>query len=650
MSVDKFGRHEDFVRKGVRGPPGEGFTVTSEGDYDLKNKRLVKLADPAAAQDAVSYRYMILRSLVTSRAAEFHFDANYKLLRNLKTPQLPGDAANVYYVNNHALTKHVDGYFDAGKKIIRNLQEPIELGDAVNLKSLQEAALSKTPEGNYDLKNKLLRNVSDLVLSNDAVNKGYVENLVPTKSDDHWNFGGKRLSNIGDPLYEGEAVNLRTLKSTTKSLVTYDKVSKTFKHDNEKLEIITKDPTRPLIYLDPKSKTGLRISGTNSTFHMHYTPHLYADHLIDVHGNRILWDEKNQRMYVKRNEPTNYWGDLTLLGDGEILQSKPPPITLGNVSKEDKSEENEFIRFEKGHWNALKRKIHNIGAGEDGSDAAIIDQVMQKDNTAWNAKKMKISNVAKGTDANDVAIYSQIPTDYMKLKNSKWDGNSMQISNVTKGVLPNDVATVGQIIKPPETIAKNGENWDCKGTKLINVGQGSGDNEVLTFNQALKPSAVKGEFYTDPNQTYKFIQSNTFPYIEYLSSGEKVERRECWDGGNMVVRNIEKGYGDIDACRMDQALVADYYTGDFYNAKSKPIRHLKPGSQNGEALTYEQALKSGPELEQDKGPAYFFTTTKKKYKFMKAHITGKYTDQIPFWHGEDKEIARVSKGTTDKSV
>src|SRR5215468_4562788 len=152
----------------------------------------------------------------------------------------------------------------------------------------------------------------------------------------------------------------------------------------------------------------------------------------------------------------------------------------------------------------------------------------------------------------------------MKSINSKWNVNSMQITNVSKGILPNDVATVEQI---PESIEKYENDWNCKGKKLINVGEGSGGNEVLTFNQALKPSTVDGEFYTAPNKTYKFMQPNTFPYIEYLPSGEKIERRECWDANNKVVRNLDKGYGDIDACRMDQALTCDYYTGDFYNER-----------------------------------------------------------------------------------
>ena len=471
MSVDKFGRHEDSVRRVVRGPPGEGFFVTSDGNYDLKNKRLEQLADPASPLDAVSVRYLVLRSLVTSRSAGLNFDANTKLIRNLGTPKLPGDAANVYYVNNHALTKTSDGYFDAGNKVIRNLQEPIELSDAVTLQSLQKAVLAKTPEGNVDINNKLIRNVSDPLLPNDVATKGYIEKLIPFKADDHWGFDDKRLSNINDPLYDREAVNLRTLKRETKSVVKYDKANNTFKHDNQVLKIVTENSNRPLIYLDPKSKTGLRISGSNRTFHMNYMPYLYADHLIDVHGNRIMWDEKNQRMYVKYNEPFNYWGDLTLLDDGDILLANAPPVAMsrGNDGSVKDNPDNKFIHLEKGSWNAMKRKIHNISNGEEDSDAAVFGQIMKHDNNSWNAKKMKISNVQKGTDDNDVAVVSQLLKldSVLHKNNSNWDAKNMKLTSVARGTDDSDVAIVSQL--PTDYMKSTNSSWDAVNRRITNV-------------------------------------------------------------------------------------------------------------------------------------------------------------------------------------
>ena len=594
MSVDKFGRHVESVRKVVRGPPGEGFSVTSEGNYDVKNKRLVNLGNPEAVLDAVSVRYLVQRSLVTSRAADLNFDANKMLIRNVGTPKLPGDAANVEYINNHALTKDSDGYFNAKKKIIRNLKPPTALNDAVTLEYLENAVIPKTTDGNYNVNNKLLRNVSDPVLSNDVVTKGYIENLIPVKSDEHWGFGDKRLSNIIDPLYEGEAVNLRTLKRETKSVITYDKKSKTFKHDNQEIKIVTEDSNRPLIYLDTRSKTGLRISGSNRTFHMHYTPYLYADHLIDVHGNRIMWDEKNQRMYVKHDETINYWGDLSLLGDGDILQAKAPQIstTLHVDSSKEGEKDNQFIHYEKGSWNAMKRKITNISSGEADSDAAVIGQVMKYNNSSWNAKKMKISNVEKGTDDNDVAVVSQLlkPDSVLQKNNSNWDAKNKKITSVAKGTEDSDVAIVSQL--PTDYMKSINSSWDAVSRRISNVKEGAQPNDVLTFNQALKPSINKGEFYTTSDTTYTFMQPITYKlHGEQLTTGKIVSKREVWDAREMPIRDIAPGYYDTDACRYDQALVCEYLSGKYYDAKGKPICNIKKGSAPGEAIVFEQALR-----------------------------------------------------------
>src|SRR5436190_1138782 len=636
MSVDKFGRHEDSVRKVVRGPPGEGFFVTSDGNYDLKNKRLEKLADPASPQDAVSVRYLVLRSLVTSKAAGLNFDANAKLIRNLGTPKLPADAANVYYVNNHALTKTSEGYFDAGQKIIRNLKDPIQPYDAVNLKSLQDAVLAKTPDGNYNLNNKLLRNVSDPLLPNDVATKRYIENLVPVKSDDHWGFGGKRLSNIIDPLYDGEAVNLRTLQRETKSVVKYDKTNNTFKHDNQEIKIVTEDPNRPLIYLDPKSKTGLRISGSNRTFHMHYTPYLYADHLINIHGNRIMWDEKAQRMYVNYKDQANYWGDLTLLNDGEILQAKPPPIALarhGEVSKEGK-QGSEFIQFEKGNWNALKRRIHNISAGTDGSDAATIDQVMQKGTNSWNAKRMKISNVQEGTDNNDVAVVSQLlkPNSVLQIKNSNWDAKNKVISNVAKGSEPNDVATKGYVDLVTPLRNKDGD-YDMNGKSIRNVKHPSNTNDAATKKYVDDNSISKSKVMQIDNNSWnakslkiskvtKGTNVDDVAVVGQLLKPDDVLKRNSdnnWDGKTKKIINVAEGEDNNDVVvysQFKQALKETVHLGQFetfpgwyhhlmelsnhgldprdlykWDAKKKHIAYIKPGEKDGEAVTFDQALR-----------------------------------------------------------
>lgn len=56
MSVDKFGRYQDAARGAtLRGPPGEGFKFTTDGDYDMEHKRLRNVgANELSNTDAVS--------------------------------------------------------------------------------------------------------------------------------------------------------------------------------------------------------------------------------------------------------------------------------------------------------------------------------------------------------------------------------------------------------------------------------------------------------------------------------------------------------------------------------------------------------------------------------------------------------------------
>lgn len=65
MSVDVFGRNLEQRGGGSRGPPGVGFKLTSEGDYDLDNKKLCNIANATRMDDAVNLRTLYrLRTVI----------------------------------------------------------------------------------------------------------------------------------------------------------------------------------------------------------------------------------------------------------------------------------------------------------------------------------------------------------------------------------------------------------------------------------------------------------------------------------------------------------------------------------------------------------------------------------------------------------
>ena len=56
MSIDIFGRHSKQAGNSSRGPPGIGFMVTSEGNFDIDSKRLCNMAKTEQQNDAVNLK------------------------------------------------------------------------------------------------------------------------------------------------------------------------------------------------------------------------------------------------------------------------------------------------------------------------------------------------------------------------------------------------------------------------------------------------------------------------------------------------------------------------------------------------------------------------------------------------------------------
>src|SRR5436190_13398549 len=183
---------------------------------------------------------------------------------------------------------------------------------------------------------------------------------------------------------------------------------------------------------------------------------------------------------------------------------------------------------------------------------------------------------------------SQIPKDYVQLKNSKWDGKNKIIENVAKGSKPNDVATMSQI--PKDNLQLKDGKWNGDNKVIENVAEGTKPNDVLTFSRALK-EGPDDDFFTADDKRYKFIKLKTVQNRHYDDEYKLVQKDHFWDGNNLVLRNIHKGYFDTDAVRLDQVLECDYVTGAFYDAKDKPIRHIKTGTQYGDAIVFEQAVR-----------------------------------------------------------
>ncbi len=98
MNVDKFGRHESILnRELLRGPKGEGFRLTHDGNYDMKNKRLCNIEDAIEESDSVNLK--VLQSTALScDSTRSVYDARSKRITNLAAAVSDNDAVNRQYV------------------------------------------------------------------------------------------------------------------------------------------------------------------------------------------------------------------------------------------------------------------------------------------------------------------------------------------------------------------------------------------------------------------------------------------------------------------------------------------------------------------------------------------------------------------------
>ncbi len=152
MSVDKFGRRGDILQhRKVRGPPGEGFSLTAKGHYDMKNKLVRNMGEPKAGKDAVTLHYLEKNCLIIPKNKTIECDQN--ILRNIGKAELENDAVSLHYLKSESLVRNPDGHYDVKRKLIRNLEPPVEDGDAATKGYVNEVIriLQK------DIENKLVK-------------------------------------------------------------------------------------------------------------------------------------------------------------------------------------------------------------------------------------------------------------------------------------------------------------------------------------------------------------------------------------------------------------------------------------------------------------------------------------------------------------
>lgn len=215
MSVDKFGRRSNRKRP-ERGPKGDGFKLTPEGDYDIQNKRLRFLDDPVDSQDGVNLKTLqegLFKCMqITGNDADF--DAQMKRVVNACDPLEGTDLVTKHYLHGH-IPEEEDQFWSFKQKRLSNVASPLYDGEAVNLEYIKNNTIMKDRNNFYDAKSSVITNLAPPVGNSDAINKGYLDNnALVSKNGQVWDFRNRRLINVKDP--EGEpndVVNIGFLDS-----------------------------------------------------------------------------------------------------------------------------------------------------------------------------------------------------------------------------------------------------------------------------------------------------------------------------------------------------------------------------------------------------------------------------------------------------
>lgn len=181
MSLDKFGRQGNITRgKVLRGPKGEGFNLTEDGNYDLKHKRLKFVSDPVDYEDVVNLK--TLKSS-TNDCLKLHdkntkiYNAKFSRISEVVDPNDASDVVNLNYLKNNCVFK-ANGVIDVKNFTIRNLNSPVNVFDAVTKSYVDAKTLPRTSEGNYSFRGSKLADVKAPTNPNDVVTLQYLNRIL----------------------------------------------------------------------------------------------------------------------------------------------------------------------------------------------------------------------------------------------------------------------------------------------------------------------------------------------------------------------------------------------------------------------------------------------------------------------------------------
>jgi len=220
MAWFPFGELYDDLKEGPPGPPGAGFRLTDDGNYDMENKLLKNVKDPDEIQDAANKIYVDNKMV--------------QLDENIIT------AINEFGVENSKILKRLEDEHSKDKKdvdnsilILTNGVENVASQTGKMLKELDEKTLQLT-NGHYQANGKRIINIADPHGDKHAVNKRYLEQNALVLNGESYDSKNKRIINLAHPTSALEASNKNYVDSRIHAMtkVSPDPYNALFRYQN----------------------------------------------------------------------------------------------------------------------------------------------------------------------------------------------------------------------------------------------------------------------------------------------------------------------------------------------------------------------------------------------------------------------------------
>ena len=219
-------QQQRFLR-GIQGSPGVGFSLTSDGNYDMKNKKLKNVGEGVSSSHAVTKHQ--LETEINSK-----INSSPSLINYVKkdSPEVAADLdMKGFAIKNMKVTPRDDASAVSRKYVDGKLNTKADKSDVNNYLKLDG---SKQMQGNLQMNNNRITNLPHPQLSNEAATKDYVTismNHLPSlfldrqgkskmlgdlQMNDHRITGLTNLPNVDDEVANKKYVDSHISKSNIK--------------------------------------------------------------------------------------------------------------------------------------------------------------------------------------------------------------------------------------------------------------------------------------------------------------------------------------------------------------------------------------------------------------------------------------------------